>query len=247
MRKYAKCTNSTKYPSTTKAVTSLELMKLFPAKSVHSVYRCTEKDKNILWRDIHCLFYAGEYSAARDCTVLLMEIAEKEGNIGLYKRSLLVLARLFVLLNDSRASNTYRALIAQEYSEIFVYTTPYSYSIDLFKRAEIIDSSSSYLFIFSEYLINVKRSKIKEKQEYLFYRLIILHILHKDPWDASEHGIDLSLLPPHIRAPYVRYTTEVLNRKEYDQQVTLSQTKTKDTTVNRRNTKHLNNFHSIFQ
>lgn len=226
-------------------VTAMELTKLSPGRIVQSAYKSTGKDKNILWKEIQTLFHSEKYSAAKECTILLMEIAKAERMEGLYKRALLILARIFVVLGDPRATDIYKRVITEVYSDLFVYTTPYSYTIEVFKQSKGL-SSSEYSFIFSEYLKNVKISK-KERQEYLFYSLIALHIQNKDPWDPEGEKIDLSLLPVHIREKYVEYTTDVIYDRNYKHQIDkLDRTDRKTQSVNRRNSAYCNNFRFIY-
>ncbi|KAI5192254.1 hypothetical protein NEMIN01_1906 [Nematocida minor] len=225
-------------------ITALEALAIGPEKSLQSRYKPVSESKDVLWRDIQALCHSRKYVAAYECAVLLKNIVKKEEKRELYKRCLLIISRLSVLLSDPCANDSYRELIKEEYTDLFVYMGPYSYNMGVFRKAETC-AQSVYSFIFDEYLMNVKKSKTKEKQENLFYRLIKVHMAHKDPWDYEETNVDLSALPPHIREQYVQYTTDVLDKDEYVYK--RERVEGGSSGVNLQNSKYFKNFSAIYK
>ncbi|KAH9385245.1 uncharacterized protein NEMAJ01_0141 [Nematocida major] len=186
-------------------ISSLEVLKLSPENSLQCKYTL-HANADILWKDIQCLCQGRKYKTAYECAEHLRNIACKDTKTELYRRCMLIMARLAVIQSHPDAGALYIDLIRHAHSREFVYTTPYSYNIEVFKQAEAM--ASPYRFLFEEYLANIKKPKKNTGQETLFYRLIDVHTRHKSPWDHEE-SLDLSLLPAHVRNVYVEYTANI--------------------------------------
>ncbi|KAI5128167.1 hypothetical protein NEPAR04_1158 [Nematocida parisii] len=222
-------------------IAKLESLKLSPENTLQHNYTTDKKTMDILWRDIQVLSNDRRYTAAYKCTTALMNLAHKSKKQELFKRCLLILARLSVLLSYSHAESLYKDLIKEVYTDIFVYNGVYAYSIDLFKIASVTEGP--YNFIFNEYLLNIRKSKNKDKEEILFYTLIQVHITGHNPWDHNCTA-DLSCLPVHIRERYVEYTTSTHQSHAHDKykpELNLSTSH-----VNQQNSKEFVNNHSIY-
>ncbi|KAI5167888.1 hypothetical protein NEIRO03_2257 [Nematocida sp. AWRm78] len=222
-------------------IAKLESLKLSPENTLQHNYTTDKKPMDILWRDIQVLSNDRRYTAAYKCTTALMNLAHKSKKPELFKRCLLILARLSVILSYSNAESLYKDLIKEVYTDIFVYNGVYTYSIDTFKIASITDHP--YNFIFNEYLLNIRKSKNKDKEEILFYTLIQVHITGNNPWDHNCTA-DLSCLPVHIRERYVEYTTTIHQphaHNTYKPDISL-----RIPYVNQQNSKEFVNNHSLY-
>ncbi|KAI5171588.1 hypothetical protein NEFER03_0910 [Nematocida sp. LUAm3] len=191
-----------------------------------------------LWKKIQSLVFGGFYLEGISCSHAIREKSEKAKNLSLYRRSLLILSRLYAIAGDNDSSHAfYKKMIASCFSEQFVYVNRYSFSVDLFVSAK--DIGAEHSFVFEELLLNSRHKKTKE--EVLFYLLITCHLNKQSPWESQDPRVNLSLLPAHIRVGYLELTSDY-HMEEYKKIPGIFD----KNPINYQHSKYFKNIHCIF-